>query len=195
MGRSWTALFYFPRLSLSAKSWCMTGQAVIPIERIAEQIYLIRGEKVMLDSDLAALYGVTTGALNQAVSRNKDRFPEDFSFQLSETEWSSLISQTVTSNTGRGGRRKLPWVFTEQGVAMLSSVLRSPRAVQVNIAIIRTFVRLREMLATHKDVLRKLEEHDRHIASLYAHVERLLTPPETKKNPIGYIWPREDDED
>jgi hypothetical protein len=132
--------------------------------------------------------------LNQAVSRNKDRFPEDFAFQLTETEWKSLISQTVTSNTGRGGRRKLPWVFTEQGVAMLSSVLRSSRAGQVNIAIIRTFVRLREMLATHKDLARKLEQHDRQIANLYEHVERLLRLPEPNKKPIGYIWPKDDED-
>ncbi len=173
----------------------MSEKAFIPIEGIAEKIYLIRDEKVMLDSDLADLYMVTTGALNQAVRRNKDRFPQDFAFQLTEEEWKSLISQTVTSNTGRGGRRKLPWVFTEQGVAMLSSVLRSARAVQVNIAIMRTFVRLREMLATHKDIARKIAEHDRQIANLYAHVERLLRFPEPKKNPIGYIWPKDDEDD
>jgi ORF6N domain len=173
----------------------MSEKAVIPIEGIAEKIYLIRDEKVMLDSDLADLYMVTTGALNQAVRRNKDRFPQDFAFQLTEEEWKSLISQTVTSNTGRGGRRKLPWVFTEQGVAMLSSVLRSARAVQVNIAIMRTFVRLREMLATHKDIARKIDEHDRQIANLYAQVERLLRFPEPKKNPIGYIWPKDDEDD
>lgn len=108
-------------------------------------------------------------------------------------EWKSLISQTVTSNTGRGGRCKLPRVFTEQGVAMLSSVLRSPQAVQVNIAIMRTFVRLRQILSTYEDVLRKLEEHDRHIANLYAHVEQLLKFPEPNSKPIGYIWPKNKD--
>lgn len=173
----------------------MSDQTLIPIERIAEKIYLIRDQKVMLDADLAELYGVTTGALNQAVSRNIDRFPEDFAFQLSKTEWEVLISQFVISKPGRGGRRKIPWVFTEQGVAMLSSVLRSPHAVQINIAIMRTFVRLREMLATHKDLARKVEEHDRQIGNLYAHVEHLLRLPESGKRPIGYIWPAQDKED
>ena len=102
----------------------------------------------MLDTDLAELYEVTTSALNQAVKRNAERFPEDFAFQLTQQEFTALISQTVTSNTGRGGRRKRPWAFTEHGVAMLSSVLRSPKAVQVNIEIMRAFVRLRRLLAT-----------------------------------------------
>lgn len=170
-----------------------TAEHIVPVERIAAAIYLIRGEKVMLDSDLAELYGVTTSALNQAVSRNEERFPEGFSFPLTDSEWKSLMSQTVISNTGRGGRRKLPRVFTEQGVAMLSSVLRSPQAVQINIAIMRTFVRLRQILSTHDDVLRKLEEHDRHIANLYAHVEQLLKLPEPNSKPIGYIWPKDKD--
>ena len=166
--------------------------SVIPIERIASAIYLIRDQKVMLDSDLAELYGVTTGALNQAVSRNKDRFPEDFAFQLNDEEFQSLISQTVISNTGRGGRRKLPRAFTQEGVAMLSGILRSKKATQVNIAIMRTFVRLREMLATHKDIARKIEEHDQQIAILYEHVKTLLEPPDPpKKNPIGFIHPKE----
>jgi phage regulator Rha-like protein len=171
----------------------MSEKAVIPIERIAEKIYLIRDEKVMLDSDLAELYGVATKVLNQAVSRNKERFPEDFMFRLSDEEFQILKSQIVTSSWG--GRRYPPHAFTEQGVAMLSSVLRSARAVQVNIAIVRAFVRLREMLATHKDLARKVDEHDRQIANLYAHVERLLRLPEPKKNPIGYVWPKEDEDD
>jgi phage regulator Rha-like protein len=171
----------------------MSEKAVIPIERIAEKIYLIRDEKVMLDSDLAELYGVATKVLNQAVSRNKERFPEDFMFRLSDEEFQILKSQSVTSSWG--GRRYPPHAFTEQGVAMLSSVLRSARAVQVNIAIVRAFVRLREMLATHKDLARKVDEHDRQIANLYAHVERLLRLPEPKKNPIGYVWPKEDEDD
>lgn len=108
---------------------CMAkAQSLIPVERIASRIYLIRGEKVMLDSDLAELYGVPTSALNQQVKRNADRFPDDFAFQLTQEEFEALISQIVTSNGGRGGRRKLPLVFTEQGVAMLSSVLHSKRA-------------------------------------------------------------------
>ena len=163
-------------------------KSIIPIERIASRIYLIRNEKVMLDSELAELYEVTTGALNQAVSRNKERFPQEFSFQLTEIEWKSLISQTVISNTGRGGRRKLPWVFTEQGVAMLSSVLRSKRAALVNVNIMRTFVKMRQLLATNEELARKVKQHDSQIASLYEHVERLLAPPSGKKNPMGYIW-------
>ena len=110
-------------------------QPVIPVEVIASRIYLIRGEKVMLDSDLADLYGVPTSRLNEQFKRNRDRFPVDFAFQLTKDEFASLMSQIAISNTGRGGRRKLPWAFTEHGVAMLSSVLRSKKAVHVNISI------------------------------------------------------------
>ena len=130
---------------------------ILPSERIERSILLIRGHKVMLDADLAELYGVETRALLQAVSRNQKRFPEDFMFQMSKDEYELLRSQIVISKKGRGGRRYLPYVFTEQGVAMLSSVLRSERAVQVNIEIMRAFVRLRELVATHKDLARKLE--------------------------------------
>ena len=133
------------------------SKSLIPVERIEKLIYLIRGHKVMIDSDLAELYGVTTGALNQALKRNIDRFPEDFAFQLSSEEFAALISQFVISKTGRGGRRKLPWVFTEQGVAMLSSVLRSKRAVQVNIQIMRAFVRMRQLLSSHKELMEKVQ--------------------------------------
>ena len=165
---------------------------VIPAERIASRIYLIRGEKVMLDSDLAALYGVPTKLLNQAVRRNRDRFPADFIFQLNSEEFTNLRSQIVTSSWG--GRRQPPYAFTEHGVAMLSSVLRSKRAVQVNIAIIRTFVRIRQILASNRELARKVQEHDRQIATLFDAVEKLLSPPPPpKKNPIGYIRPRNDD--
>jgi hypothetical protein len=165
----------------------MSRASVIPVERIANSIYLIRGEKVMLDSDLAALYGVATSALNQQVRRNPERFPHDFAFQLSDSEWKSLMSQIVTSNTGRGGRRKPPWVFTEQGVAMLSSVLRSTRAARTNVAIMRTFVKLRQALADHRDIARKLEQHDHEIAILFDTVKKLLAPPESPRKKIGYI--------
>ena len=124
--------------------------------QVEQRIFLIRGQKVMLDADLAELYGVPTKSLNLAVKRNADRFPEDFAFQLSEEEVAGLRFQFETSKRGRGGRRYRPFVFTEQGVAMLSSVLRSPRAVQVNIAIMRAFVRLREMLMSNADLARKL---------------------------------------
>ncbi|PUB88037.1 MAG: DNA-binding protein [gamma proteobacterium symbiont of Ctena orbiculata] len=163
---------------------------IIPIERIAASIYLIRDEKVMLDRDLADLYGVKAIALRQQVKRNIDRFPDDFMFQLNDEEVEALVSQNVIpSRKVLGG--SLPYVFTQEGVAMLSSVLRSPRAVQVNITIMRTFVRLRDMLATHKDLAKKVEEHDRHIANLYAHVERLLRPVEQEKNPIGFDFKKD----
>ncbi len=143
-------------------------ESIIPIERIASRIYLIRGQKVMLDSDLAELYAVPTGRLNEQVKRNLDRFPDDFAFHLTRQEFDALRSQiAILEAPGRGEHRKyLPFVFTEQGVAMLSSVLRSKRAVQVNVAIMRTFVKLRQILATHRDLARKVEEHDRQIAAV-----------------------------
>ena len=169
--------------------------SVVPVERIASAIYLIRDEKVMFDSDLAELYGVETRVLVQAVKRNIERFPSHFMFQLTQEEHEILRSQIVILEPkGRGQHRKyLPYVFTEQGVAMLSAVLRSKRAIQVSIAIMDAFVRLREMLATHKDIARKIEEHDKHIANLYEHVERLLAPSSKKKRPIGYIYPEENE--
>jgi hypothetical protein len=167
--------------------------AAIPVESIATRIYLIRGEKVMLDSDLAQLYGVATGNLNKAVQRNLRRFPEDFMFQLSAEESDALKFQIGIAKTGRGGRRTPPYAFTEQGIAMLSSVLHSDRAADVNVAIMRTFVKLREVLATHRNLARKVEEHDRQIAALFSTVQKLLAPADApKKNPIGYV-PAEDD--
>lgn len=168
---------------------------LVPTEQIERLILLIRGHKVMLDADLAELYGVPTKVFNQAVKRNKDRFPSDFMFQLTDEGFYSLRSQIVTLKTGRGRHRKyLPYAFTEQGVAMLSSILRSKRAVQVNIEIMRAFVRLREMLATHKDLARKLEalerkfeSHDMHIRSLFEAIRQLMTPAEPKKRKIGFL--------
>ncbi len=151
----------------------------------------------MLDFDLAELYGVETKVLNQAVKRNIESFPEDFMIHLTAEEHELLRSQIVTLKPdGRGRHKKYsPYAFTEHGTLMLSSVLRSQRATQVNIAIVRTFVRMREILSTHKDLARKVEEHDRQIANLYTHVERLLTPLKTNKNPVGYVWskPEEDE--
>jgi hypothetical protein len=133
-------------------------KAMIPTAFINQKIYFLREMRVMLDSDLALLYGVTTSSLNQAVERNRERFPEDFMFRLEKRGTKVLRSQIVMSNAGGpGGRRYAPVVFTEQGVAMLSSVLRSQRAVQVNVAIMRRFVRLREMLSTHEDLRRKID--------------------------------------
>jgi hypothetical protein len=137
-------------------------QANVKIKANERKILFLRGARVLLDSDLAKLYGVLTAALNRAVQRNQERFPEDFMFRLNEREVDALRYQTGTSkNEGRGGRCYAPYVFTEQGVAMLSRVLRSSRAVQVNIAIMRTFVRLREMLATNQKLRRKIEEMEK----------------------------------
>ncbi len=143
-----------------------------------------------MDEDLAELYGVETRVLNQAVTRNSERFPEDFMFRLSWDEHNALRSQNVIQESGgRGQHRKFtPRAFTQEGVAMLSSVLRSPRAVEINIRIMRAFVRLREMLATNEELARKVDRHDRQIAVLFEHVKKLLEPPEPKrKRPIGFI--------
>lgn len=135
----------------------MGNKAMIPLERIERHILLIRGEKVLLDEDLAKLYGVSTKVLNQSVKRNLERFPSDFMFQLTSAESRDLRSQSVTSKSP-GGRRYRPYAFTEQGVAMLSSVLRSKRAIEVNVQIMRTFVRLRRLLASHAELARKLDQ-------------------------------------
>lgn len=166
-------------------------------ERIAQSIAMLRGHKVMLDSDLARLYGVETRALVQAVKRNPGRFPEDFMFQLTADEAASLRSQNVTlKKASRGQHRKyLPYAFTEQGVAKLSSVLRSPRAIAVKVEIMRAFVRLREMLASNRELKRRLDElerrlgsHDQAIASILTAIRELMTPPEhPKKRRIGFV--------
>lgn len=173
----------------------MRGQVLVPAERIAHCILLIRGHKVMLDSDLAELYGVETKALNRAVRRNLTRFPADFMFQLTHAECERLRCQIGTSNVGRGGRRYAPLAFTEQGVAMLSSVLRSERAVQVNIAIMRAFVKLRELLATHKDLARKLEQlerkYDAQFKVVFDAIRQLMAPPAAKRRRIGFRRGRE----
>ncbi len=165
------------------------SKSLIPVERIEKLIYLIRDHRVMIDSDLAELYGVTTGTLNQALKRNIDRFPEDFAFQLSE-EFAALISQFVISKTGRGGRRKLPWVFTEQGVAMLSSVLRSKRAVQVNVQIMRAFVRMRQLLSSHKELMEKVQamekKYDKQFKTVFQAIYQLMNEEEKPQRKIGF---------
>ena len=152
----------------------------VPIEKITGKIYLIRGQKVMLDSDLAELYEVPTRRLNEQVRRNITRFPPDFMFQLTREETETLRSQIATSKKGRGGKRYAPLVFTEQGVAMLSSVLNSERAVQVNIAIVRAFVKLREILATHKHLARKLKalekKYDAQFKGVFEAIRNLMKP-------------------
>jgi ORF6N domain len=167
---------------------------IVAVEVIQHKIYLIRGCKVILDSDLAALYEVPTKRLNEAVRRNLDRFPDDFMFQLSAEELENWRSQIATSNPGaKMGLRRRPYAFTEHGVAMLSSILTSKRAVALNILIVRAFVRLREYLATHQDLARKLEdvertqqEHGAHIQQIYDCIDRLLEPPEPSKRRIGF---------
>lgn len=166
----------------------------VPTQLIERRIYLIRGQKVMLDTDLAELYQVLTKNLNLAVRRNLDRFPQDFMFQLTKDEAESLRLQFATSNVGRGGRRYRPYAFTEHGVAMLSSVLNSTRAVQMNILVIRAFIKLRELLATHKELARKLEQlevtqkqHTSIITVVIDEIKKLKqAPPAPAKRRIGF---------
>lgn len=164
-------------------------QSIVPIERIKQKIILIRNQKVMLDADLAKLYGVETKVLLQAVKRNLERFPEDFMFQINKEEFNVLRSQFVTSK-GQGGRRYLPYTFTKQGVAMLSNVLRSKQAIEVNIAIMRAFVRLRRLMATHKDLARKLEEMEKKYNTkfkiVFEAIHQLMASPEKPHRPIGF---------
>lgn len=166
-------------------------QQVITDEIIQQKICIIRGHKVMLDFDLALLYGVETKVLIQSVKRNIERFPEDFMFQLDGHEFECLRSQIVTSKKGRGGRRYLPYVFTEQGVAMLSSVLNSKRAIQVNIAIMRTFTKLREIMATHKELRQKIEEiekkYDGQFQVVFAAIKELFGKFHVAGKPKGRI--------
>jgi len=166
--------------------------SLIPAERIEKSILLIRKEKVILDEDLAFLYGVSTKVLIQAVKRNIDRFPPDFMFQLGNEEFASLRSQIVTSKrkSARGGRRYPPYAFTEEGVAMLSSVLNSPRAVKVNIEIMRAFVRLRKILSSHAELAHKLEalekKYDSQFKAVFDAIRQLMAPKEAPKKRIGF---------
>lgn len=176
---------------------------------IARHILSLRDQRVMLDAELAALYGVETKVLVQAIKRNIERFPSDFMFQLDADEWQSLRSQFVTSNVGRGGRRYAPFAFTEQGVAMLSSVLNSPRAIAINIEIMRAFVQVRSMAATHQDLAKQLAElqdktealamsHDTfsrntraQLKQVFDALRELMTPPDPPKRPIGFVTPED----
>ena len=166
----------------------MAKDTLISVERIERAILLIRGQKVMLDQDLAELYGVETKQLVRQMKRNRKRFPDDFSFQLTQQEFANLKCQFGTSSSW-GGRRTPPYAFTEQGVAMLSSVLHSDRAIEVNIAIMRAFVKLREILATHKDLARKLADierklghHDEHFRVVFEAIRQLMLPPPEPEN-------------
>ncbi|MDY6987747.1 MAG: ORF6N domain-containing protein [Thermodesulfobacteriota bacterium] len=167
--------------------------AIVPVEQVERTILLVRGQKIILDADLAELYGVETKILNKAVKRHLDRFPEDFMFQLTAEETENLRFQIGTSRAGHGGRRYLPYAFTEQGVAMLSGLLNSPRAVKVNIAIMRAFVKLREVLSSHKkleaklaELERKIEDHDESIQAIFEAIRQLMAPPEKPKRKIGF---------
>jgi hypothetical protein len=164
--------------------------SMIPAETIQSAIYLLRGQNVILDRDLAAMYGVPTKALKQAVKRNALRFPLDFMFVLSREEFTVWRSQFVTSNDDRMGLRYAPMAFTEQGVAMLSSVLNSERAIQVNIAIMRTFTQMRQMIASHTEFARKLAElekkYDAQFRVVFDAIRRLMTPPEKPRRRIGF---------
>ncbi len=165
-------------------------RAVIPCERIEQTILVIRGHNVMLDSDLAHLYGVTAGRLNEAVKRNEDRFPSDFMFKLTKPEFEHLKSQIAISSSKWGGRRHPPYAFTEQGVAMLSGVLHSKRAIEVNVAIMRTFVRLREMISSNKVLARRLNElekkYDGQFRVVFEAIRELMAEPESKPRRIGF---------
>ena len=171
----------------------MTQSGLIPVERIEQSIYYIRGEKVMLDRDLAALYGVATKVLKQAVRRNIDRFPEDLMFVLSPTEFNDWRCQFGTSKADRQGLRYPPMAFTEHGILMLSSVLNTKRAVQVNIEIMRAFVRLRRMLADNADLSRRLDEleskYDRHFKVVFDAIRQVMSPLPQKQRQIGFRSP------
>ena len=166
-------------------------EKLLPAKHISHKIYFLRGTRVMLDADLARLYGVTTKNLNKAVKRNVNRFPSDFMFRLRSSETKILRFQTGTSSgTAHGGRRYLPFAFTEQGVAMLSSVLRSERAVQVNVAIMRAFLQIRAMLTTHEDLRRKIDEmekrYDAQFHAVFATLRQMLETPIPAKRQIGF---------
>jgi len=172
-------------------------KSLIPIEQIEQCIHIIREQKVMLDQDLARLYEVETKYLKRAVLRNTERFPEDFMFQLNKEEWNSLRCQIGTSKKGRGGQRYMPYAFTEQGVAMLSSVLNSSQAIRINIEIIRAFIKLREFLASQKDltkevielksfVLKHAQKTDQEFRKVWQAIEKLSEPPTREERRIGF---------
>jgi len=171
----------------------MSKLPIISNEEIENRIYRIKGHNVMLDSDLAEMYGVETRVLNQAVKRNIKRFPIDFMFELDEKNWNKLKENRLSENKAWGGRRTLPRVFTEHGVLMLSSILNSERAVQVNIQIMRIYNKLREMVVTHKDILLKMEEmekkigkQDNEIKVIFNALKKLLEEPKQEREPIGF---------
>lgn len=173
----------------------MASKMTIPMGRVENRILLVRGQKVLLDADLAVLYGVETRVLNQAVKRNAERFPSDFMFRLSPRELAAWRSQVVMSNPGaRMGLRRAPYAFTEHGALMAATVLDSPRAVETSLYVVRAFVRLREFLASHRQLARRLDEHESKLATHGRAIEKLVeafrnlaTPPQPEHRPIGFI--------
>jgi hypothetical protein len=168
------------------------SKTLVPLH-VESKILEIRGERVMLDRDLAEVYGVTTSGLNQAVKRNEERFPEDFAFQLTPEEIGNLKSQSVTSSSGHGGRRKPPWVFSEHGAVMVASVLNSPRAVEMSVFVVRAFVRLREFARGHAEIAKRLDAlerkvtgHDEDLREMFTALRALLTPSPRTRREIGF---------
>jgi len=185
------------------KAWCINMDNLkndLATETVVSRIYIVRNQRVMLDSDLAELYGVPTRVFNQAVKRNIDRFPADFMFQLTDTEHDSLRSRIVTSNQ-RGGCRYLPYAFTEHGAIMAATILNSQRAIEMSVFIVRAFIQLRDLLSSHKqlsssldDLERKLASHDRDITMIVNAIRNLITPPSQKKRQIGFAVDEEENE-
>jgi len=172
--------------------------SIVPAELIERKIYLIRNKKVMLDSDLAELYGVSTKRFNEQVKRNIERFPLDFMFQLTQEEYESLRSQFATSKVSRGGRRYTPYAFTEHGAIMAATILNSPKAIEMSIFVVRAFVKLREILSTNKELIHKLneldkkyEKHDKDIKIIIETIRQLMTPPEKPARKIGFKLEKE----
>ena len=172
--------------------------ALVPVEHITHSILILRGHRVLLDAELAALYGVSTKRFNEQVRRNRERFPADFMFQLTDAEHAALRSQFATLNAGRGQHRKyLPYAFTEHGAIMAATILNSPRAVEMSVYVVRAFVKLRELLASNKELARRLNElearlekklatHDQAIAAILSAIRQLMNPPVPKRRPIGF---------
>ena len=172
-------------------------KTLVPIEQITRSILVLRGQRVLLDAELATLYGVTTKRFNEQVRRNRDRFPPDFMFQLTAQEAEALRSQFATSKAGRGGRRYLPYAFTEHGAIMAATILNSPRAVEMSVYVVRAFVKLRELLSSNRELARRfqqlearldkrLTEHDVAIAAILSAIRELMNPPAPKRRPIGF---------
>ncbi len=180
---------------MASKKQKIQKNEIIGFNKTGYMIFHIKGVNVMVDSDLAKLYGVVTGALTRAVKRNLERFPQDFMFQLSDEEFENLRCQTGISSS-YGGRRYNPYVFTQEGVAMLSSVLRSPRAIQANIEIMRAFVRMKEMINANGPLSRKIKalekKYDGQFKVVFDAIQQLMIPPEKHKHPIGFVWPKND---